>query len=264
LVYGRINDVYLAYLSDGDPLINQPLEKSIQINNFNGEIGYSFVYTNDQRILTGYSWEYTHELNRDEKQTIQTSEKGKIMGFGRLGAERYNNAIDGYDTAIGNVFNRVSGFYVSGNGSYNTLKLIGSSNARSEFNGTVDYSRTYTDDDSIGTGEFKKVEINISDEKPVSLYNKFEVINYAEIVQPAGISTLGQRNLSLNLIGARTTVYTGYLNKALTEAAAFVPDANLDTYLADLNFSFAPQDNNFNLNARWVFHTGLVSDIGMY
>jgi hypothetical protein len=250
LVFSRCSGIYANYLTG--ELISAPIVKGTDINTFEGIVSYNYQYTNDPRIYNTYTWEYTHSLERNDQGIYNVNENGEIKGIGRKLDDKYTNAISAWTTIETGISGRCDSFYP---GEYE-LKPINDKLSKSQFDGSVSYARVYTDDLSILNGEnIKKREITVSDTFPTHLVNKFIVTNYKEVAQGAGIPTLGQRNLNLSLLGARSLAMTGYLNEAKVIAATLVPSGlGDDVYIADSSYSYSPIENNFNFSLSWIFH----------
>lgn len=257
-VFGRCSGIFDIYAPSGAYVLNTyPIQKGLEINTFDGVITYNMGYTNDPRINDLYSWEYTNRLNRADNGVYTVSENGNIAGFGRRLVEKFPNALSGWVVISGGIESRINNFYT---GNVPTpllpLKLVNETNGRSEYEGTVVYARTYTDDLTLQTGvPIKKLEYSIADQEVVHLTNKYNIMNVKEVIQPAGIGTLGQRALSINMNGSRTAVLADYISGAKSVAANHIPSGKgSDTYIAGVNYDWNKNENSFSFKLNWNFH----------
>jgi len=244
--YNRCLDVFSAY-SSSTPIFSSPRSVNKSINNFNGEGGYSVVYTNDPAFNNTYTWVYTHQVDKDGS-FFRVSENGDIQGLGSSSQDKYAAAIAGYDIVKAGINSRVNAFFGGG-----TLYLILQSESKNEFNGVVGYSREFTDDPSHNEGGLKKLEISVEDTIPVDLVNVFGILGYKEIVQSVGTTTLGQRNLNMNLLGTRNSDLDSILTIADSRVNEYIPDGN-DIYISDAKYGYSDNEKSVNLNVVWNFN----------
>jgi len=243
--YDRCSDVFNAY-SSSTPLFSSPQSVGKNINNFNGEGGYSIVYTNDPAFNNTYTWTYTHQIDKNGTFFV-VSEDGDIQGLGQSSQDKYAAALAGYATVKAGIDARVAAFFGG------TLYLTLQSESKNEFNGTIGYGKEFTDDASHNENGMKKLEISVEDTIPVDLANSFGILGYKEIVQSAGTTTLGQRNLSMNMFGTRDSDLNSLISIADSKVNGFVPNGN-DIYISDAKYGYNDSQKSVNLNVVWNFN----------
>lgn len=244
--YDRCSDIFDAY-SSSTPLFTSPQSVGKNINNFNGEGGYSVVFTNDPAFNNTYTWVYTHQIDKNGAFFV-VSENGEIQGLGSSSQDKYAAAIAGYATVKAGINSRVNAFFNGG-----TLYLTVQSESKNEFNGTVGYGKEFTDDPSHSDGGLKRLEISVEDTIPVDMVNIFGILGHKEIVQSAGTTTLGQRNLSMNMFGLRTSDLNSLLSIADSTVNSHIPDGN-DVYISDAKYGYNDGEKSVNLNVVWNFN----------
>ncbi len=143
-------------LTGAPSLRSRIVEKTVQINKFDGTADYSITFNNDERNTNVvYSFERSITLDRDNSGIWTGTESGSVKGLGKKNTdERYTNASTGWASIKLNIFSRVNGYYnldakdKSGAGLKNTNKNV----TKKITVGEISYSYTYSDDPSITVG----------------------------------------------------------------------------------------------------------------
>lgn len=262
-VYDRCLAVFSAYAPTGSmyPMGSTPISKEVGFNPYLGSVDYNISYSNDPRLSGSYSWEYTHKIERGENGSYQVSQDGTIMGFGRAFVDKFSNAVSGWNSISGQVSGMVQSYYASVANSVYPLYLVSRGDSRAEYEGIVQYSRVFSDDPSwIPSGNIRKTDVVITDERPVQMTNKFNILNVGEIVQAASNPTVGKVRAKVALMGSRSASLANFLSHAKTVAGRFVPSAtNMDSFLASAGYNWNSGERKFELNAEWSYFSGFYS-----
>lgn len=258
--YLRCNSLFNSYISNTSyPLNNRRLTYGQNLNKFTDTVSYEVSYSNDPRINDGYSWDYTHSIDREPNScTYTVSEDGNIKGFNNDcdATSRYSNALNAYTTIKTGIHDRVYNFYTGFSTFANPLKLINQSESKSKFNGAIRYQYSYSDNLLFSTSGVRKLAINVTDDHAVPLINLFDIVNVKQIAQPGGIMTLSKRNLDLEIVGLRSTTLPTYLELAETHINLYIPTGT-DPYISNLNYTYNPLQNNFSANTEWIYQESI-------
>jgi hypothetical protein len=213
---------------------------------------YNISFTNSPTQISGVSWEYTTEINKNGR-FYNVGENGSIVGHGNP-KQGYPKALNFYAGVKANAPDRVESFYTGEAQTAYPLYRFSEQKTLSEFNGQVNYSLAFTDDPSYGATNpvIKTEEISIEDSLPVRKINTFNIFNAKEIVQPLNNSTIGNRAVSINLVGQLGTNLDQFKEYAKDKANEFIPSGD-DTFLNALSYSYNPNEKNFSLSAGWTF-----------
>jgi len=159
------------------------IEKSVQINKFDGIINYTLTWDNDPKKKNPlYIWEYTQTLDRNEEGIWTISEDGNINGIGKYDNvinQKYANAEIGWTEAQINIDTRLSNFYNSAAKNKilgGTLKLSNKNISRSPYKGSISYNYGKTDDPRILENDpnyIKKLNISKSDTNLLPIVKNF-------------------------------------------------------------------------------------------
>lgn len=225
------------------------VEKTVQINKFEGTADYTITFTNDQRKTNLlYSFERSITLDRDNSGIWTGTENGSIKGLGKNNTnERYVNASAGWDNIKLNIFSRVNGYYnldakdKSGVGLKNTNKNV----IKKITMGEISYTYTYSDDPSITNGGQKFI-VERSDTGLMPIVRDYIIPNrkYA-LQQNIGNLKQGEHKVSVKLeIGCTPDgqQFRGLDYLSSMKAKAGFNRANFtgpfkDQYLESVNFS---------------------------
>lgn len=250
--YSRCSTIHSAYGFSDITLYAEAIAIDAKINKFKGEINLSTTFTNNPRYQSHAIWERTLELNLNESNYYVVSERGSVRGFGRPNINKYNNALDFYNTNVKSpaVDGRLQTLYAT-TGRVFTLYLQSSSFSKNEFQGTITYEVSKTDDDRLSTTDIRSTSTEITIRNPVHLTEKYDILNFKEIVQTQKQSTLGQKNISIQLQGKRGTPISTYISAAKLICSNNEPVE--EHYISNVQYSFSPNQNNFNFNLDFVF-----------
>jgi hypothetical protein len=251
--YGRALDVFSSYSGTTDyPLYSGFVNKTRNINPFEGAGNYSISFTNDPRQISGVSWDYINELTKNGSFYTIT-ENGNIIGHGLpfVGVE---NAKVFYTTVNDTSFDRINDFYSFQVDTVLPIRKTNETKTVSAFQGSVTYTLSYTDNPIYSTDNpFIKTEIiNIEDSIPVRRTNKFDIFNIGEIVQDAKNSTMGARSVSVDLVGKLGTDLSVFKSHAKDKLNENIPSGS-DVFLSSINYSYNPNEKNFSTTAQWNF-----------
>lgn len=259
LIFGRCSSLFNDYApANCYPLSSYPIENQLDFNTFEGTINYRQSYSNSPRLSGTFSWSYTNQLDKNEDGVFTASENGTVKGHGIRGVDLFSNALVGWQAISGGISGRCSDRY-QGAG---TLVKFAEGFSRSEFMGEIGYEQKYTDDISaIDVSGIRKYVCNVTKDLPTRMVNKFNIFNYKEIAQDAGISNLCKVNVEVNLMGARGTSYGIYKDFAIEKIKEFVPASSGNYFVSDMSYKYSPVQNNFSASASLIYQTGhLLTD----
>ena len=259
LFVGRATGMFANYgPPSGYPLNSLPITKQFDINSFEGTIKYDIAYSNDPRYSGAYSWEYTQQLDCSEDGTRTVVENGNIIGFGRRLLDKYPNAQTGWANVQPGISGRAIRFYNSNGGAGTGLYLVTQAQTNSAFNGTISYNYKHTDDLSIQPGNgVRKIKIDVTDDLPVSLVNKFAIVNTKELAQNSMIATVGKRSVSVAMQGIRTLTVNDFLSRATGIISTYKSDAlGNDIFASSASYQYTPNESSFSMNTEFSYHTG--------
>jgi len=252
--YSRCNELFTDYSDIGaHPLYTGYLSYSQSLNHFANTAEYNISYTNDPSQISGCSWSFTNEIEKDGRY-YNVRENGNIVGHGVPQNDGYFRAKNFYQGVRENVFARNYGVYTGYVGVPLTLKRVGENSTSSQFDGSVQYGFTFSDNPvhNDGVSGVKTREINATDSIPTRLLNKFEIYNVAEIVQPQDNSTLGNRSLSIDFSLTKDHSYQVVKEYARATANEYIPTGQ-DVFVNSLQYNYSPVEKKFALNAAWTF-----------
>jgi hypothetical protein len=278
--YDRINtffNVYKQKFSLQENLNSHFIEKSIQINKFDGIITYKLSWDNDPKKKNPlYSWEYTQTLDRNEEGIWNVSENGQIIGFGKykeINNEKYNNANSGWVNAQNNIDTRLFNFYnnnakikISGG----LLKLSQKNINRSPYKGEISYNYEKTDDPRIRENDpnyIKRLNIEKSDTGLLPIVKDFIIPGGAKkyaVLQNAGLQKQGTYSARIEMsIGCQPNnqrfngkTYFDLIknNKSAYQInfASTTPGAT-DSYIESVDFSSDEIEKNISFGINYKY-----------
>ena len=143
--------------------------------------------------------------------------------------------------------------------------LNNKSTSYKEFDGEVSYTNTYSNNPSYypESSNFILCTNSISDSKPVHIYNKFLVPNSPEIIQSAGQSSEGSYSNSIKIIGKPNLKIEDYLTECFTKVEKPTVISGVyaeNVFLKNMNYSFNPFENTFNVNFDYYYTKKIESD----
>jgi hypothetical protein len=271
-VFSRCNAAFTTYqtqFGSVDPLINKEIERSVKRNRFTGEIEYIISFTNDKRRKNLYTFEYVLDLSRSEDFIWSAVENGSVKGDGVMGsADRFNNALNGWNTEKAGINARVQSFYTS-NAKIkpipSVLNLINKNITHAPFEGLISYSYNYTDDSTLDmSSAIRRKSINITDSKATRIHNDFlipgGVVKYA-IAQAANQSKQGEREVAGSLeISSSTLPFKGndYFQECVNLASSN-KGTGTDLYLESFSFSSDEIEQNVEFNGKYKYSSAASS-----
>lgn len=256
------------------PLNNNPVEKTININKFNGTIEYSITFDNDKKKSNNtYIFEKTLILDRGEDWIWTVSEKGTIEGIGikfdLINNTKYFNAQNGWNTVKSlipsDTFNFWNANVQSNDKASNLLKLISRNISRQPAEGKIDYTYNYSDDPRINpNSDIRKVEIEISDDgdaganlKPI--YKEFLIANRNRSLvqvldfQPKQQGTYTVRVNAEITLPNQNDVFNGlsYFNRV--QQLGPIGGGSYQRYLESINYSTNEIDQTVSYSATYKY-----------
>lgn len=254
--FSRCNAVFNDYIGedgyeDYHPLNQQRVSLQKAVDSFAGTADYSIVFTNNPSHQNeGYSHTFTIQIDRGADNITSVIENGEFEGLSDTLEARNNNVDAAFETEKDLIKPRLVS---KSNIADEDLFLESRTISTNRFRGNLTYSYQYTDDRSrVNDENIKIVENDVTDDKPVHLFNQFGIVNVKEIIQSAGNSTEGTRNLSCKVVGYRDTSLTQLEQRAITESNSFIPSGN-DVFLENCSFNYDKQGRELNLQVTWRF-----------
>lgn len=263
-VFLRSNIVFQNYKNKFGIIRNlntHQVEKSVQVNKFDGTISFTIVFDNDPKKQNPlYQWEYTSVLDRNENGVWNVSENGSVLGFGKTGSEeKYKNIDDNWPTIRSNILARVTSFYNSeSKNGYGFLKELSKTINRKKYEGSLEYNFIYTDDPSVKDGSdmgIKKINIEKTNDGLPVLIKNFLIPNltYA-LVQNRNFTQQGTYTVKVNMeIGCVNNFNSfNYFNKAKSYAGG-APGLGIDEYLESVNYSCDEIEKTISYEATYKY-----------
>ncbi len=240
-------------------LTNDPIEKSVTRNIYDGSIQYGYGYSNDMENYSGYFWSYENQISRDQEGWNEVSENGTLRGK-KYETGILNELISYHSGIVSGITGRVLSIYASSTGfmknavctTGNTGVLVEVSNETSYTSRApeISYSYNFTDDPSYyNTGVFRKVKSTYSDTLPVHIANFYNIINSEELAQGTQQSTLGSLKTAVEIVGDTGVSIAQYLARATGEAR--IPTGV--TFITDEQYSFDPFSRTFNWSRDYAY-----------
>lgn len=254
--YTRCNDAFNFYKPNSANLLSATRIRSRKtVNNFEGSIQYGVLFTNDAKIASSYSWEYTQEISKLDNCIYSVGERGQIKGISTdcSSTDLYTNALIGWAAVKPGIPSRVSQYYTLATTYSNTLKNISREENRSQFNGTIGYNYSYNDDALSDISGFKKINYSVEDSAPVHLVSKYNIVGVKELVQPQQNSTVGNRTVLLEINGYKGTALSSYLSFAKDKLNQFVPIGGDVFIQSPPQYSLNNSENIFNIQCSWAY-----------
>ena len=262
--YSRSNSVFQNYkfIFDISRNLNaHQIEKSVQINKFDGTISFTVVFDNDPKKQNPlYQWEYVSVLDRDENGIWGVSENGSVIGIGKTGSEeKYKNIDDNWPTIRNGILSRLSSFYnaESQNGS-GLLKELSKNVNRKRYEGSLEYNFVYTDDPSVKDGSdmgIKKINIEKTNDGLPRIVKNFLIPNLTHAVaQNRNFTQQGTYSVKVSLeIGCVTNFNSfDYFDKAKSYAGG-LPNLGMDEYLESINYSSDEIEKTISYEATYKY-----------
>lgn len=185
------------------------LQRSTNINKFDGTINYNVNFNNDKKNSTNYIFEFTSTLDRNESFIWNISERGSVQGVGNKNSNiQYSNAETGWGIVKTGITSRSSGFWnqYAKEKASTGFNLISKKISRSPYKGEITYDYSYTDDPTIRNdlGDIKRLTIEYSDSSNFAsgllpIYKEFIIPNNIyTLVHNRNLKQQGDLSISLN------------------------------------------------------------------
>lgn len=260
-MFSRVNGTYLAAGYTGDcGLLPFPISKEFNENQVVGNLGYSYTFTNDQQYSgSGIIFSNNRSISFDEGGYAEVSEDGEYRAYGSASREdKFQLIYDTYLSEVGNIHGRVDGFFMDTVNQYDSclysgdLGLFSKKETFKEWDGTINYSYSYSNDPDYITGDvnFTKISHTIKDSPEINLNNKMVIPRLGEIAQDAQQSSQGVWVNSFEIYGRSGLTPEDYIN----EVYARVSYPSGETiYLNNFTYSFNPVEKRFSADLSYNY-----------
>ena len=261
-IFSRVSGIYSRWSGVYDStceFLNDPIEKSVSKNYFEGSVSYGYSYSNDPANQSGYYWSYEDQISQSQDGWAEVSENGSLRTkeYTTTGIELLISAMSGVESGItgraNSVYSSSSSFFknaVCTTGYTGYLVETNNQKSYTERPISIDYSYNFTDDPSfIGSGTIRRVKSTYSDTKPVHMANNFLILNSEELVQGSNQSTLGVLSNRVEIIGTPGVIIPAYYARAIQEMR--IPSGV--SFISDEKFSFDPFSYSFSFNRDYTY-----------
>ncbi len=261
-IFNRVSGFYSNWsgvFNSNCGLVNDPVEKSVSRNIFEGSVSYSYAYNNDFSNYSGVYWSYENQISRDQENYTEVTEQGSIRAKrGETGqmpilSSFYSGVASGVTGRVTTMYNNTTGFFKNSSCSTGYVgNLVETLQEKTYVSrpAEISYNFNFSDDPSLfSTGVFRKVKVNYTDNQPVHLVNFFNIVNSEELAQGSFQSTLGVLSTQVEIVGDTGVSISGYLSRARAEAR--VPSGV--SYISNENYSFDPFSRNFFWNRDYTY-----------
>lgn len=253
--YTNCQAVYSNYSSNNEyTFSNHPIIQAVSIDKFNKSLTYDLTFTNNPNIYNGAYLEYQQVVTYEGDNIISTSEHGKIVGFGEQNSNKYNKAINLYNTSSGDIYARAKSVYDNFKTIFtlndsNQFVLLNKKEIHSPYNGYLEYEYSYSNDTTATpNNDIRKVEITVNKQDIIKINRDITVFAYKEINQQSVSNIASEHSVSINLRGKRNTPLQTYLDYAINA----IPAGVAADILTSVNYSLNPVQNSFTFNAQWA------------
>jgi hypothetical protein len=245
--FGRLGGYVPFSGSTNNPLINQPISENITTIPFEGRVSYSITFTNSKEVIAqnGY-WSFTINIVTNEGGETVLTEDGSIIGVGNttLDKSKFNKARGLFNTKKSGIKSRLEEFYTGSK----TLIELSSSIVHNDVEGSVQYSTSYTDSDSLLDGQIvRKAVSTVTQDFNRNLFSTFNIVGNKEIaqIQPNLLQNNTAVNIRLN--GRFQESYVTYFNYAKNIADGYKGSK----YISDASYTYSPTNREFNLTVTY-------------
>jgi len=262
----RVGEVYDIY---------QPLGLKIELgqstiteNKAEGRIGYTYNYSDDPSIFGCVRHQKTISFQKDQSNTFTVSERGNVIGTcGDNRKEKFDTALNYFKGEVEpNIHTEIEDFFdlIDPSGCEDLLSNSSSQITYSQYNHSVDYSYVYTNrSDELDSEKFyASRNITISDSVPIV---GFQMTPYdGEVAQYQEQSTMFNETQAVTLTSKKGDYpiwdYVSEAKRLLVkprthEPAPFDYQEDQDDlyYLQSCNYTFSPDQGNFQLTAVYRY-----------
>ncbi len=248
-----------GYVLSSCNLQNDPIEKSVTRNIFDGSVSYNYSYSNDLTNYSGYFWSYENQISQSQSDWTQVTEEGSIRSK-KYTTGAVNDLIPYFNTVKAGVTGRVNDLYgdtrtffknaTCSTGTTGILVELENESTYISRPAEINYSYLFSDDPSnIGTGDYRRVKVEYSDNQPVHLVNFFNIVNSEELAQGSLQSTLGVLRTNVEIVGTTGLSIASYYARATGE----VRRPTGVTFISDEQYSFDPFTNQFTFSRDYTY-----------
>lgn len=248
-------------------LIYPEISSTLEEDPLEGTIGYNYTYTNDPTYLnSGYIFSNSRTSEKDQDGYFNMTENGSYIGRSKSREKRFSLALTGYLNGVPDIYPRITGsfdlaskvnkFLCKPTGNF---RLNSKSISYKEFEGEISYTNIYSNNPSYypENSNFIFSSNNITDNKPVHIYNKFLIPRHKEVVQSADQSSEGSFSNNIKIIGKPNLTINQYLNECFTKVKKPSGVDPNNMFLKNMNYSFDPFENIFNSNFEYYYTSGI-------
>ena len=223
--------------------LKRAIKTSKRFNSFDGTVSYDVEYTDDPKIGTSFSHQYTLELAKDSSNITTITQRGTIIPYEDKRPD-FTRTSNGNPILGANSFYKeatkledapASGDLLHSNGEINALyqeveankllykyQMTNSSVTFPKFGVTISYSRTFSDDTaildpSVNNG-IKRLSLSYDNNAPVRIKSTHLVPNMKENVTDSDQISLGERVVSINAVVERDFTKTNKIGKETQDA----------------------------------------------
>ena len=220
---------------------------------------------NETFVVSSGAYIHTQDASMDVSDGITTvSLQGEVKGLGRS-TSGFTNALSGWNNLVRDALPAdASGVYsqLGGSATLYTATTTSESISKSEFNGSITYNYSYTDDaqENLPSG-VESFDINFADNQPTVVYATFPIFGrtLGNVVQNIGTSTEGSISITGSAKAEAGYVFTDLLDYAETRINALRPDsANyVSLRLVAQNVTRDEAANELQFSLQWAYTTNL-------
>jgi hypothetical protein len=236
-------------------LINQYIDLNKSFDHFSCSANYSVTYTNSESTFSGFICERTVSAElQDEVATLK--ESGSVLGLEGLESEQYTKALNGFKTTIEpNISSRLNSFYSSTFPNLSSqIKEVGSSFSSNERNGSVDYSKTYSNNPALSDPSFKSIVTSEELALSVTYKNDFKILASGQALEQYKGLTPASKYVKISVSGKRETTEASCKQKAVELANSYAPSGMFDAHMNSLSYNFSPKEKTYSLDASWLYY----------
>jgi hypothetical protein len=242
--FSRLSGYVPSSGSINHPLINQAISENRTTIPFEGRVSYSITFTNSKEVIAnnGY-WSFTINVETNEGGEFILTEDGTIVGTGEvnLSKGKFNKAKNLFQAKKSGIKNRLEEYYDGPN-----LKELSSSIVYNEVEGSIQYSESYTDSDSILDNNIvRKAVSTVTQDYNRNLFSTFNIIGLKEIAQIQRNLLQNNTTINIKLNGRFQESFSDYFNFAKD----IVDQYKEGRYISDVSYSYSPPNREFNLSA---------------
>jgi hypothetical protein len=245
--FGRLSSYVPSSGINNNPLINQIISENISTIPFEGRVTYSITFTNSKEVIaqSGY-WNFTIGVGINEGGETILTEDGTIIGTGdvTLNKSKFNRARNLFNIKKSEIQSRLQNYY-SGNG---TIKELSSSVIYNDIEGSVQYSTSYTDSDSLVNNQIvRKAVSTVTQDYNRNLFSTFNIIGKKEIAQIQQNLLQNNTTVNIKLNGRFQESYKQYFNFAKNIADQY----KSNKHILSASYTYSPTNREFNLNVTY-------------